>query len=223
MNLGLWINLIKDVCRRLCDGGEPRQLWLDEEVSDDGWIRMTAAETGQRLALRLGFGTLFFTRCQLRTSYELPCSHEQAMYLYARQPLPLDVVDAFWKKLDFSLCISLGDNLDCKAELEELNAKFNKQFGLPSTTSVHDPTAKKTTRGRPSGRKTHCRLDLVTHHFQNKQDMNILISFQECFMLSLIGYKMSKLMKIVNFEQQLSGSAFMKMNGPPSDIVYCKS
>ncbi|GJT44264.1 hypothetical protein Tco_0952979, partial [Tanacetum coccineum] len=70
-------------------------------------------------------------------------------------PLPLYVVDAFWKKLDFSPCISSGDNLACEAELEELNAEFNKQFGLPSTTLVRDPTAKKTTRGRPSGRKTH--------------------------------------------------------------------
>ncbi|GJW84557.1 FAR-RED impaired response 1-like protein, partial [Tanacetum coccineum] len=94
-------------------------------------------------------------RCQLRTSYGLPCSHEQAMYLYAGQPLPLDVVDAFWKKFDFSPCISSGDNLDCEVELEELNAKFNKQFGLPSTTSVRDHIAKKTTRGRPSGRKTY--------------------------------------------------------------------
>ncbi|GKB26073.1 hypothetical protein Tco_0865474 [Tanacetum coccineum] len=59
------------------------------------------------------------------------------------QPLPLDVVDAFWKKLDVSPCISSGDNLDCEVELEELNAEFNKQFGLPSTTSVHDPIAKK--------------------------------------------------------------------------------
>ncbi|GJR43683.1 FAR-RED impaired response 1-like protein [Tanacetum coccineum] len=94
-------------------------------------------------------------RCQLRTSYGLPCSHEQAMYLFNGQPLPLDVVDAFWKKLDFSPCISLGDNQDCEAELEKLNAEFNKQFGLPSTTSVRDPPAKKTTRGRPSRRKTH--------------------------------------------------------------------
>ncbi|GJW89511.1 hypothetical protein Tco_0164851, partial [Tanacetum coccineum] len=43
-----------DVCRRLCDGGEPRQLWLDEEVSGDGWIRMmAAAETGQRCIINV--------------------------------------------------------------------------------------------------------------------------------------------------------------------------
>nr|GEY13697.1 hypothetical protein [Tanacetum cinerariifolium] len=46
-------------------------------------------------------------------------------------------------------------NLDCEVELEELNAKVNKQFGLPSTTSVCDLVVKKTTRGSPSGRKTH--------------------------------------------------------------------
>ncbi|GJY02704.1 hypothetical protein Tco_0360856, partial [Tanacetum coccineum] len=94
-------------------------------------------------------------RCQLRTSYGLPCAHEQAVYLYNGQPLLLDVVDAFWKKLDFSPCISLGVNQDCEAELEELNAEFNKQFGLPSTTLVRDPPAKKTTRRRPSRKKTH--------------------------------------------------------------------
>ncbi|GJT08873.1 FAR-RED impaired response 1-like protein, partial [Tanacetum coccineum] len=71
------------------------------------------------------------------------------------QPVPPDVVDAFWKKLNFSPCISLGDNLDCVAELEKLNAEFNKQFGLPSTTWVRDPIAQKTTRGSPSCRKTH--------------------------------------------------------------------
>nr|GEX54455.1 hypothetical protein [Tanacetum cinerariifolium] len=77
------------------------------------------------------------------------------MYLYTSQPLTLDVVDAFWKKLDFSSCISLGDNLDCEAKLKELNAEFSKQFGLPSITSVCDPTAQKPTHGRPSSRKTH--------------------------------------------------------------------
>nr|GEX98279.1 hypothetical protein [Tanacetum cinerariifolium] len=77
------------------------------------------------------------------------------MYLYTRQPLSLDVVDAFWKKLDFSSCISLGDNLDCETELEKLNAEFNKQFGRPSTTLVCDPTAQKPTHGRSSSRKTH--------------------------------------------------------------------
>nr|GEV67444.1 hypothetical protein [Tanacetum cinerariifolium] len=38
------------VGRRLCDEGEPRQLWLKEEVNGDGWIRMTTtAKTGQRI------------------------------------------------------------------------------------------------------------------------------------------------------------------------------
>nr|GEV28686.1 hypothetical protein [Tanacetum cinerariifolium] len=108
-------------------------------------------------------------RCQLRISNVFVY-----MYLYTRQPLPLNVVNSFWKKLDFSPCISLSDNLDCEAELEELNAEFNKQFGLP------------------------------IYHQQ-------------------LWYKISKLVEIVDFERQLAGSAFMKMNGPPSDIIYCKS
>ncbi|GKC80387.1 FAR-RED impaired response 1-like protein [Tanacetum coccineum] len=166
-------------------------------------------------------------RCQLRTSYGLPCSHEQAMYLYAGQPLPLYVIDAFWKKLDFSPCISsmcsISDNLDCEAELKDLNAEFNKQFGLPSTTSVRDPIAKKTTRGRPSGRKTHVPPKPSNSSLPKQARHEYINQFPRIVNALLIGYKMSKLMEIVDFERQLSGLAFMKMNGPPSDIVYCKS
>ncbi|PWA41955.1 hypothetical protein CTI12_AA549380 [Artemisia annua] len=128
--------------------------------------------------------------CQLRTSYGLPCSHEQAMYLYQGQPIPLDAVDTFWRKLDFSPCISLDDDLDCNAELEELDAEFKKQsragkksflrkmkeIATPSKTSVGDPTTQKTTRGCPSCKKKPIlsrlykhknRLDLPAHQFQN--------------------------------------------------------
>ncbi|GJV07036.1 hypothetical protein Tco_1344692 [Tanacetum coccineum] len=45
-----------DMCRRLCDGGEPRQLRLKEKVSGDGWIRMSAAaESGRRWAILFRF------------------------------------------------------------------------------------------------------------------------------------------------------------------------
>ncbi|GJY70168.1 hypothetical protein Tco_0473150 [Tanacetum coccineum] len=103
--------------------------------SYNGWMLVVICETHNHEPALYLEGHSYARRCQLRTSYGLPCSHEQAMYLFNGQPLPLDVVDAFWKKLDFSPCISLGDNQDCEAELEKLNAEFNKQFGLPSTTS----------------------------------------------------------------------------------------
>ncbi|PWA85241.1 hypothetical protein CTI12_AA151300 [Artemisia annua] len=107
--------------------------------------------------------------CQLRTSYGLPFSHEQTMYLYQGQPIRLDAVDTSWTKLDFSPCISLDDDLDCTAELEELDTEFKKQpragkksflkmmkeIATPSTTSVGDPTTHKTTYRCPSYKKTH--------------------------------------------------------------------
>lgn len=113
--------------------------------------------------------------CQLRTSHGLPCAHEQAMYLIKHQPIPLDSIDLFWKKLDLSPCISMkDDDIGCEAELEMLNAQFKKQSRsgklsllrkfmeiiAPSTTLVREPATHTATRGRPSlktqsFRKTH--------------------------------------------------------------------
>ena len=44
--------------------------------------------------------------CRLRTSYRLPCAHEQAIYLNDGRPIPIDSIDKFWRKLDLSPCVS---------------------------------------------------------------------------------------------------------------------
>ena len=104
-------------------------------------------------------------RCQLRTSYGLPCAHEQAIYFNKGHPIPLDSVDKFWRKLELSPCISLeDDDFDCEVELRVFNDQFKKhsrsgkisllsklkEIIAPSTTLVCEPTTHKTTRGRPS-------------------------------------------------------------------------
>ncbi|KAJ9566993.1 hypothetical protein OSB04_002959 [Centaurea solstitialis] len=103
--------------------------------------------------------------CQLRTSHGLPCAHEQSMYLNKHQPIPLDSLDLFWRKLDLSPCISMkDDDIGCEAELEMLNAQFKKQSRsgkrsllrkfveiiAPSTTLVREPANHTATCGRPS-------------------------------------------------------------------------
>ncbi|GKB92835.1 hypothetical protein Tco_0965107 [Tanacetum coccineum] len=68
--------------------------------------------------------------CQLRTSYGLPCSHEQLVYMNKGYPIPLEAIDRFWRKLNLSPCASLGDDdLDSqvKVEVENFNTEFKKQ------------------------------------------------------------------------------------------------
>ncbi|KAJ9560030.1 hypothetical protein OSB04_005190 [Centaurea solstitialis] len=73
--------------------------------------------------------------CQLRTSHGLPCAHEQSMYLNKRQPIPLDSIDLFWRKLDLSPCISLkDDDIGCEAELEMLNGTAAVLASVASAT-----------------------------------------------------------------------------------------
>ncbi|XP_038680967.1 uncharacterized protein LOC119981899 [Tripterygium wilfordii] len=60
--------------------------------------------------------------CQLRTSYGLPCAHEQAIYLNDGRPIPMDSIDNFWRKLDLSSCVSLqDDDIDCDVDLQTNN------------------------------------------------------------------------------------------------------
>ncbi|GJY26091.1 FAR-RED impaired response 1-like protein [Tanacetum coccineum] len=68
--------------------------------------------------------------CQLRTSYGLPCSHEQLVYMNKGYPIPLEAIDRFWRKLNLSPCASPGDDdLGCqvKVEVENFNTEFKKQ------------------------------------------------------------------------------------------------
>ena len=106
--------------------------------------------------------------CRLRTSYVLPCAHEQAIYLNNGHPIPIDSIDTFWRKLDLSPCVSLqDDDIDCDVELQVFTEQFKQQtrhgkFSLlrklreiitPSTTSIRKPAVKTNTRGRPSSKK----------------------------------------------------------------------
>nr|KAJ0208461.1 hypothetical protein LSAT_V11C500230070 [Lactuca sativa] len=106
--------------------------------------------------------------CQVRTSYGLPCAHEQAIFVKKGHCVPLHSVDKFWKKLDLLECKSLeDDNLGCAVEVNMFNAHYEKQSRpvklslarkllnliTPSTTSVSEPATHKNTRGRPSLKK----------------------------------------------------------------------
>nr|GEZ27186.1 protein FAR-RED impaired response 1-like [Tanacetum cinerariifolium] len=105
--------------------------------------------------------------CQLRTSYGLPCSHEQLVYMIKGYPIPLEAIDRFWRKLNLSPCASLGDDdLGCqvKVEVENFNTEFKmqsrvgkksllrkmKEITTPSETSLNEPATQKATGGRRS-------------------------------------------------------------------------
>ncbi|XP_038698030.1 uncharacterized protein LOC119995588 [Tripterygium wilfordii] len=99
-----------------------------------------------------------------RKCYGLPCAHEIAIHVNDGRPIPLASIDAFWRKLDLSPCVSLlNDDIDCAIEVQIFTEQFKKQsrpgkFSLlrklreiikPSTTSVQEPAVKTNTRGRP--------------------------------------------------------------------------
>ena len=66
--------------------------------------------------------------CKLRTSHGLPCAHEQALYTCQGIPIPLDAIDVFWKKLDFSPCVPAQDeDIQCDNEVQMFRENFNKQ------------------------------------------------------------------------------------------------
>ena len=103
--------------------------------------------------------------CKLRTSHGLPCAHEQALYTCQGIPIPLDAIDVFWKKLDFSPSVSAQyDDIQCDDEAQMFREHFNKQSGsgrksmlkeltdmlTPSKTLFREPSVHKTSRGRPS-------------------------------------------------------------------------
>ena len=97
----------------------------------------------------------------------MPCAHEQALYTCQGVPIPLDAVDVFCKKLDFSQCVSAQDD-EIQCEIHMFRENFNKQSvsGLKSMlkklkdmitaskTLFREPSVHKTTRGRPSLKKS---------------------------------------------------------------------
>ena len=76
---------------------------------------------------------LFFGNCNclLRTSYGLPCAHEQMLYLNKGRPIPIDSIDVFWRKLDLLSCQSLQDDeIGCEDEVKNFTEEFKKNRDL---------------------------------------------------------------------------------------------
>ncbi|KAL4558334.1 hypothetical protein LXL04_036532 [Taraxacum kok-saghyz] len=102
--------------------------------------------------------------CQMRTCYGLPCAHELAMYVGSGSSIPLDSVDAFWRKLDLSPSVSVAyGDLNIDHRMERLKETFDSQpdhikfqyirrmeeITDPSKILINEPSVKKNTRGRP--------------------------------------------------------------------------
>nr|KAJ0185930.1 hypothetical protein LSAT_V11C900490320 [Lactuca sativa] len=100
--------------------------------------------------------------CQMRTSFGLPCSHELVMYVDSR--IPLDSIDAFWRKLDLkpSISVEYGDlNVDHRMQrIKEIcnyqpdHIKYNylrrmEEITDPSTNLINKPSVKKNNNGHP--------------------------------------------------------------------------
>ncbi|KAJ9552782.1 LOW QUALITY PROTEIN: hypothetical protein OSB04_016827 [Centaurea solstitialis] len=101
--------------------------------------------------------------CRLCTSHGLPCAHEQSLNYSQSRLIPLDSIDVFWRKLDFTPCIALhDDDISCEEEVQRFTDMFRKQSQpnkvhllrrlkeilVPSTISMLEPA--KTRRGPPS-------------------------------------------------------------------------
>ncbi|XP_038698755.1 uncharacterized protein LOC119996256 [Tripterygium wilfordii] len=102
--------------------------------------------------------------CKYRKCYGLPCAHEIAIHVNDDRPILLASIDAYWRKLDLSPCVSLlNDDIDCAVKVQMFTEQFKKQFRQgkfsllrklreiikSSTTSVQEPTVKTNTCGRP--------------------------------------------------------------------------
>ena len=105
--------------------------------------------------------------CVIRRTHGLPCAHEIAEYISQGRPIPLSCIHPHWCKLDMlptapstSSCMSL----DCKADLQLLEKRFNeydstrklqllkkiRELSKPESTHLIEPEVKSRTRGRPS-------------------------------------------------------------------------
>ena len=67
--------------------------------------------------------------CILRSTHGLPCAHEIATYVSEGRPIPLECIHPHWAKLDmhpYTIPKCSTMELDCKAELELLEQRFNE-------------------------------------------------------------------------------------------------
>ncbi|KAL8534876.1 hypothetical protein ACS0TY_010779 [Phlomoides rotata] len=63
--------------------------------------------------------------CTLRKSYGLPCGHEISKFVAEDCPIPVDVVDGFWRKLDMKPLMRNDVKEDCHARWTESIAEAN--------------------------------------------------------------------------------------------------
>ncbi|KAL8535804.1 hypothetical protein ACS0TY_011443 [Phlomoides rotata] len=113
--------------------------------------------------------------CILRKTCGLPCAHELVEYVWEDKPIPIDVVDGFWKKLGMEENKKQADGdsdeevrnryIQIKADVDKyfdasnkaeriLIVKRMREVYVPTTTPLIEPDAPIPTRGRPKAAKT---------------------------------------------------------------------
>lgn len=137
-------------------------------------------------------------RCILRRTYGLPCAHELAEYSRINQPIPLDIIDSYWRKLDITPLVSIDreveDDLSKRwtEEVEIINQQFSrsntteklvllkrlKEINNPTTTFLIEPEVKLRKRGKRikhnevSTRRLPCAHELVENEHVNIPAIN---------------------------------------------------
>ncbi|KAL8483603.1 hypothetical protein ACS0TY_026332 [Phlomoides rotata] len=113
--------------------------------------------------------------CILRNTCGLPCAHELVEYVWEDKPIPIDLVDGFWKKLGMEENKKQADEdsdeevrnryIQIKADVDKyfdasnkaeriLIVKRMREVYVPTTTPLIEPNAPIPTRGHPKVAKT---------------------------------------------------------------------
>ncbi|KAL8540475.1 hypothetical protein ACS0TY_001926 [Phlomoides rotata] len=107
----------------------------------------------------------------LRRVYGLPCAHELHEYARADKPIPINIVDAFWRKLDIEPMIKEDVDEDIDHHfwdaVDDMVAVYKtydqnerlvffrrmRELANPVTTNLVEPSPRLQTRGRPKSDK----------------------------------------------------------------------
>ncbi|KAL8501662.1 hypothetical protein ACS0TY_020969 [Phlomoides rotata] len=107
----------------------------------------------------------------LRNVYGLPCAHEVEEYVYANKPIPIKVVDSFWRKLDLEPMVRDDVDEDIDNHFEDVVGDIAKSYksydkeqrllvfkqmqelANLGTTNIVKPKSRIHTRGRPKTKK----------------------------------------------------------------------
>nr|KAJ0193833.1 hypothetical protein LSAT_V11C800394750 [Lactuca sativa] len=114
--------------------------------------------------------------CQLQTYFRLPCAHELVMYVSSA--IPLDLIDAFWRKLDLKPSISMEySDLNVDHRMQWFKEIYNNQpdhikynyltrmeeITDPSTNLINEYSVKKNNRGRPKVKPVQHQSQFILH------------------------------------------------------------